>query len=50
MRLINDPVNFKIAPKKKKKKNKEDTLRFVAIESLAVLTSQLFCASILVAK
>lgn len=47
MRLINDPVNFKIAPKKKKK---EDTLRFVAIESLAVLTSQLFCASILVAK
>lgn len=48
MRLINDPVNFKIAPKKKK--NKEDTLRFVAIESLAVLTGQLFCASILVAK
>lgn len=49
MRLINDPVNFKIALQKKKKKEK-DTLRFVAIEFLAILTNQLFYASILVEK
>lgn len=47
MRLINDPVNFKIALQKKKEK---DTLRFVAIEFLAILTNQLFYASILVEK
>lgn len=48
MRLINDPVNFKIALQKKKKE--KDTLRFVAIEFLAILTNQLFYASILVEK